>query len=128
MTDEERKQEAFREEMRGYISADKKALESLADRVTQLEKTVIHGNGNPPLIGQITELKTKMDLFSRDVSDLKKEVSSISELKAEIAAMKTELRDEIKNRAFSAKNWIAVGIMVFSVVLTEVVQYIMMVK
>ena len=59
MTEEERKQEAFREEMRGYISADKKALESLAERVTQLEKTVIHGNGNPPLVSQIASLQAK---------------------------------------------------------------------
>lgn len=122
MTEEER-QEAFREEMRGYISADKKALENLTNRVEQLEKTVIHGNGSPPLIGQITEMKTRLEIFSSDINDLKTKVGAIADLRADIATLKTEIRDEIKSRAFSTKNWIAVGIMVLTVVGTAIVQY-----
>lgn len=122
MTEEER-QEKFREEMRGYISADKKALENLTNRVEQLEKTVIHGNGSPPLIGQITEMKTRLEIFSSDINDLKTKVGAIADLRADIATLKTELRDEIKSRAFSSKNWIAVGIMVLTVIGTAIVQY-----
>lgn len=122
MTEEER-QEAFREEMRGYISADKKALENLTNRVEQLEKTVIHGNGSPPLIGQITEMKTRLEIFSSDINDLKTKVGAIADLRADIATLKTEIRDEIKSRAFSTKNWIAVGIMVLTVVGTAIAQY-----
>lgn len=120
---EEERQEKFREEMRGYISADKKALENLTNRVEQLEKTVIHGNGSPPLIGQITEMKTRLEIFSSDINDLKTKVGAIADLRADIASLKTEIRDEIKSRAFSTKNWIAVGIMVLTVVGTAIVQY-----
>jgi len=122
MTEEER-QEAFREEMRGYISADKKALENLTNRVEQLEKTVIHGNGSPPLIGQISEMKTRLEIFSSDINDLKTKVGVIADLRADIASLKTEIRDEIKSRAFSTKNWIAVGIMVLTVIGTAIAQY-----
>lgn len=122
MTEEER-QEKFREEMRGYISADKKALENLTNRVEQLEKTVIHGNGNPPLIGQITEMRTRLEIFGTEINDLKTKVGAIADLRADIATLKTELRDEIKNRSFSTKNWVAVGITILTVVGTAVVQY-----
>lgn len=120
---EEERQEKFREEMRGYISADKKALENLTSRVEQLEKTVIHGNGSPPLIGQITEMKTRLEIFSSDINDLKTKVGAIADLRADIASLKTEIRDEIKSRAFSTKNWIAVGIMVLTVIGTAIAQY-----
>lgn len=120
---EEERQEKFREEMRGYISADKKALENLTNRVEQLEKTVIHGNGSPPLIGQITEMKTRLEIFSSDINDLKTKVGAIADLRADIASLKTEIRDEIKSRAFSTKNWIAVGIMVLTVIGTAIAQY-----
>lgn len=120
---EDERQEKFREEMRGYISADKKALENLTNRVEQLEKTVIHGNGSPPLIGQITEMKTRLEIFSSDINDLKTKVGAIADLRADIASLKTEIRDEIKSRAFSTKNWIAVGIMVLTVIGTAIAQY-----
>lgn len=121
MTEEERKQEAFREEMRGYISADKKALESLAERVTQLEKTVIHGNGNPPLVSQIASLQAKMETFGHEISEIKTQLAEIPNIRADIA----KLTAAIEAGKASKGVWVAFALTILTVVGTAVMQFIL---
>lgn len=121
MTEEERKQEAFREEMRGYISADKKALESLAERVTQLEKTVIHGNGNPPLVAQIAAMEAKIETFGNEISEIKTKIAEIPNIRADIAKLTAAIESSRANRGV----WIAFGLTILTVVGTAIMQFVL---
>ena len=75
MTEEERAEIERQAEFRDEV---------LVDRVSALERTVTTGNGHPSLTSQVTELKTKMDQFSKEVSELKSEVSRMSTGMAEL--------------------------------------------
>lgn len=120
MTEEE-KQEAFREEMRGYISADKKALENLAERVDRLEKTVIHGNGNPPLVAQIAAMQATMNTFGVEISEIKKSLIEIPQIRVDISGLRAEIQASKTSRGV----WVAFGLTVLTVIGTAVVQFLL---
>lgn len=96
---EEEKQEAFREEVRGYLAKDKATLDNLVGRVDKLEKTVLHGNGNPSLTTQVATLHAKMEIFSEQLTEVKTKVDGLDAMRADIASINAKITAKEKNNA-----------------------------
>ena len=88
MTEEEKaeieRQAEFRAEVLKDLENERNAMKEIVERVSALERTVTTGNGHPSLTSQVTELKTKMDQFSKEVSELKSEVTKMTTSMAEL--------------------------------------------
>lgn len=114
---EDEKQEAFREEVRGFLAKDKATLDNLVLRVDKLEKTVVHGNGTPPLVTQFATMQTKLEVLSSEFSEMKAKMNVIDEVKTELA----EIRSELRVRSSGTKNWIMFGLTILTIVGTPFV-------
>jgi len=93
------RQAEFRAEVLKDLASEKEAIKELGDRVSALEKTVTLGNGHPSLTSQVTEIKTKMDQFGKEVSELKTEMTKMDELVAGMAELNTKFSLNEKNKA-----------------------------
>lgn len=116
MGDEER-QEQFREEVRGYLANDKVTLEHLTDRLDKLEKTVLHGNGSPSMMQQITELRTRMEGLDKKMDRIDEMQTSITEIKTELSKLTGQLDANSRNSA----NWVGVGLVILTIIGTALV-------
>lgn len=117
---EEEKQEAFREEVRGYLAKDKAVLDSLVGRVDKLEKTVMHGNGTPPLITQFAAMHAQMENFRTELKEVKDKISGLDDMKTDIASIKASMATKEKNSAV----WITCGITILAVVVAPIVEHL----
>lgn len=118
MTEEER-QEAFREEVRGFLAKDKATLDNLVVRVDKLEKTVVHGNGNPSLTVQIAAMQVQIDNFRSELKEVKEKMGNLDEMKADIASIRTSMSSKEKNNSA----WIMFGLTILAVIATPIVEH-----
>ena len=118
MTEEER-QEAFREEVRGYLAKDKATLDNLVARVDKLEKTVVHGNGNPSLTVQIAAMQVQIDTFRGELKEVKDKMGSLDEMRTDIASIKTTMSAKEKNNSA----WIMFGLTILAIVATPIIEH-----
>ena len=118
MTEEER-QEAFREEVRGYLAKDKATLDNLVVRVDKLEKTVVHGNGTPPLVTQFAAMQAQMENFRSELKEVKDKMGNLDDMKADIASIKASMSTKDKNNSA----WIMFGLTILAVIATPIVEH-----
>ena len=119
MTEEER-QEAFREEVRGYLAKDKATLDNLVVRVDKLEKTVVHGNGTPPLVTQFAAMQAQMENFRSELKEVKDKMGNLDDMKADIASIRTSMSTKEKNNS----SWIMFGLTILAIVATPIVEHL----
>lgn len=84
-------QQKFRDQVLRDLASEQVKLDDLAKRVSQLEQTVVHGNGHKPLTAQVSDLEAKIDSLSDDVEHLRGEMNKITELNNNVIAIKTQL-------------------------------------
>jgi hypothetical protein len=117
--DEDEKQEKFREEVREFLARDKLTLDNLVMRVDKLEKTVVHGNGDPPLTTQIAAMQVQMNNFRDELKEVKDKMGKLDQMCVDVASINAKLTA----RASSNGMWIWAIITVGAVVLTPILEH-----
>lgn len=117
MTENE-KQEAFRDEVRGYLAKDKATLDNLVERVDQLEKTVLRGNGSPSLQTQVATLHAKMETFSTQLTEVKAKVDGLDSMKADVASINAKITAKEQSNA----SWLWPIVTIAAVVVVPIIE------
>ena len=119
MTEEEQRQEQFREEVRGFLAKDKATLDNLVVRVDKLEKTVVHGNGNPSLVTQFAAMQAQMENFRGEISELKTKMNTLDEVKTEV----TSIRSKMDSNKESKQTWITFWLTLLAIVGVPIIEH-----
>ena len=119
MTEEEQRQEQFREEVRGFLAKDKATLDNLVVRVDKLEKTVVHGNGNPSLVTQFAAMQAQMENFRGEISERKTKMNTLDEVKTEV----TSIRSKMDSNKESKQTWITFWLTLLAIVGVPIIEH-----
>ena len=95
--DEDTKQEKFREEVREFLARDKITLDNLVARVDKLEKTVVHGNGEPSLTSQITAMQVQINNFRDELKEVKDKMGKLDQMCIDVASINAKLTARASN-------------------------------
>jgi phosphotransacetylase len=85
--------------LNNQVAGMQNALVSVQRSQEKLFNIVANGNGQPSLISQVSEVKTKIDAVKTDVSELKVKVDTVETSEAACRARVTE---QLKRRGNSA--------------------------